>query len=62
MIYILVAVICIALLVLGGKLNKDKDYTVGKGMYKKSDYFFDDDDNKSKDANDFDYWNRNQLK
>lgn len=62
MVYILVAIICIAMLIVGVKLNKDQGYTIGKGLFKNSEYFIDENKDKPKDASDFDYWNKNQLK
>ena len=62
MIYIITAIIVIILLVVGGKMTKDQGYTIGKGMFKNSEHYFDEDNGGSKDASDFDYWNKDQLK
>lgn len=61
MIYVITAVIVIICLVVGGKMSKDQGYTIGKGMFKNSEYNLDN-DKESEDANDFDYWNKDQLK
>lgn len=62
-IIIIIAVIFIALLY-SKKMEKDKDYTIVKGMFKSSDYYLSEEgkDKKSGDASDYDYWNKDQLK
>lgn len=62
MVYIITAAIVIILLVVGGKMFRDQGYTIGKGMFKNSEYNLEDDKKKSRDASDFDYWNKDQLK
>lgn len=61
MIYIVTAIIVIILLVVGSKMSRDHGYTIGKGMFKNSEYNLDK-DKKSKDVSDFDYWSKDQLK
>lgn len=43
-------------------MSKDQGYTIGKGMFKNSEHYLDEDNGKLKDASDFDYWNKSQLK
>lgn len=62
MVYIFVAIIVIVLLIISAKMSKDQGYTIGKGMFKNSEYNLDNDKDKPKDASDFDYWNKDQLK
>lgn len=62
MVYIITAIIVIILFAVGSKMTKDQGYTIGKGMFKNSEHYLYEDDEKSKDASDFDYWNKNQLK
>lgn len=62
MVYIITAIIVIILLAIGGKMSKDQGYTIGKGMFKNSENYLDEDKGKLKDVSDFDYWNKDQLK
>lgn len=62
MVYVIVTIIVIVLAAIGIKMSKDQGYTIGKGMFKNSEYNLDDHKDKSSDASDFDYWNKNQLK
>ncbi len=60
--YFLGLAVCIVLVAVYKKLAKDRDYTAGKGMFKNSEHFIDENEGKSKDASDFDYWNKDQMK
>lgn len=62
MIYIITAIIVIIFLIVGSKMTKDQGYTIGKGMFKNSEHYLNEDNRKPRDASDFDYWNKNQLK
>ena len=62
MVYVITSIIVIILLVVGNKMSKDQGYTIGKGMFKNSEHYLNEDNEKSKDASDFDYWNKSQLK
>lgn len=62
MVYVITTIIVIILLVIGNKMSKDQGYTISKGMFKNSEHYLDEDNGKLKDASDFDYWNKNQLK
>ena len=61
MVYVITAIIVIILLVVGNKMSKDQGYTIGKGMFKNSEHYLDEDNGKLKDASDFDYWNKSQI-
>ncbi|MGN0536600.1 MAG: hypothetical protein ACI4M3_01315 [Acutalibacteraceae bacterium] len=60
--YLLLLIVCIVIIAVYNKLMKDRDYTAGKGMFKNSEHFIDENEDKQKDASDFDYWNKNQMK
>lgn len=43
MVYVITAIIVIILLVVGNKMSKDQGYTIGKGMFKNSEHYLDED-------------------